>query len=87
MDVVSITLATAVLVDVVARADLVEVGVLGSVPEVDRLMDALAAKEIPVHVGGVALRTLTRFFAPYAPMRVLVPRAHAEAARDVMAAL
>jgi hypothetical protein len=81
---ISALLFAAVLLDVIAdararRAKLVVAGVIHQVQYLGAIEHALA--EIPFHLHASHLRTLFAFFAPWAPVHVMVSEEHAIEAR------
>jgi hypothetical protein len=79
-------ITTAVLLDIIAdarahRAQLVPVAMLHQVQYTGVVERALSEAGIPCHCHSAHLRSLLAFFGPFAPVIVLVPAAHAEAAR------
>lgn len=69
------------------RGELVVAWSLQHAQHADLVGDDFASADIPCHLTSTNLRTLLAFFGPFAPIDVLVPAAHAAAARDRIAAL
>lgn len=74
-----------ILDDLRARRDrLVIAGVVHQAQYVGALEAAFDAAVIPLHLHASHIRTLFAFFGPWAPIVVLVPEAHAEAAKRLV---
>ena len=88
----SIVIGTGWLLDVQAEwcarlPDPVDVAELDDPQRGDLVLGTLAAAGIPAHLRGVSVRTLLRFFAPFVPITVRVPRAQAAEAQELLARL
>ena len=88
----SIVIGTGWLLDVQAEwcarlPDPVDVAELDDPQRGDLVLGTLAAAGIPAHLRGVNVRTLLRFFAPFVPITVRVPRAQAAEAQELLARL
>jgi hypothetical protein len=59
---------------------LVPIYVAPSVPVADRVLDALAAADVPVFARGIHHRALLQFFGPYVAITLLVPAARRDEA-------
>ena len=89
LDVIGIMLVTAALLDIVdeqraRRSALLPAGILHQPQYVGPLEVALAEVNIPACFHASHVRTLYAFFGPWAPIVVLVPAEHAEAARAIV---
>ena len=83
----AVMLVTAAVLDIIAdararRAALVPVAVVHQVQWLSITEQLLAAAQIPYHLHASHVRTLYAFFGPWAPVVVLVPAEHREAARQ-----
>ena len=85
-------IATATVMDVIAdaralRTKLVPAAVLHQVQRSSMAEHLLEQAGIPCYLRGAHLRTLLAFVGPYVPVIVLVPEAHGERARALLAPL
>jgi hypothetical protein len=87
-------MATAGIMDLVADArarrrnpSLVAVWPIHRVQLSDVAVEALAGRGIDAHTQGLYFRKLFYFFAPYAPILVMVPEDRAEEAREALASM
>ena len=91
VDLVPVVTLTAVLLDVTnefhfrrSHPELVAIWPMHRVYAVQPVLAALKDAGIPVVVRALHHRTLLQFFGPYLPMTILVPPAHADAARTLV---
>jgi hypothetical protein len=90
----AIIMVTAIGMDLMAEwrarcqhSDLVPVWPLHRVQATDLALSALRGAGIAAHARGRYFRALFHFFAPFVAIEILVPSAHADRARDILAGL